>query len=699
MAVLSKIRQRSLLLILVIGFCLLAFVIQDLVTGKNGITTSKDVGSINGKDITFEDFRLKVGNMEKSGQGMTSTQASNRVWEQEVAVTLLGDEFEKLGLRVGEQNILESFKNDQNFAQNPMFKNEKGEFDMEKVREFAKTGAEQKQFIEEKEKDAALNAKYVVYNSLIRGGLYATDLEGKFKYEAETTKATFDYVPVLFSSIKDSDVKVTDAELTEYMKKNEKKYKADENRELEYILVPEKPSAADEAEVKKKVNDLLNGGVVYNEETKLSDTLPSFRTISASQIGDFVNRNSDQPYDSTFVAKKDLPTQYADALFNLPVGAIYGPYVLGDYYCVSRGMGREAGANAKASHILISYEGTQVPNKREKRTKEQAKAKAEELLAQAKANPQSFMMLALTNSDDSSAQQGGDLGYFSKGRMVKPFNDFVFNNPIGTIGLVETDFGYHIINVTDKQDAVKLATIAQKIEPSEATSDAIYQQSVKVEMEANEKDFASVAKSEKLAVVPAKVKGTDELIGALGNQRQIVLWAFNKDTEVGDVKRFEVSKIGNVVVRLKKVNPEGLLSLDEARIAVEPILKNKKKADMIKAKMTGASLAAIAQANKATVQTATDLTIESSMIPNAGPEPAVVAAAEVTAIGKISKPVVGKSGVYVVQPKVVTKAPALKMHTDYVTKLKQMNGQQSSRVLPALKSEAKIEDNRLKFNM
>ncbi|HRN44305.1 MAG TPA: peptidyl-prolyl cis-trans isomerase, partial [Flavobacterium sp.] len=154
---------------------------------------------------------------------------------------------------------------------------------------------------------------------------------------------------------------------------------------------------------------------------------------------DFVNSNSDVPYDSTYIAKKDLPAVDADKLFNLAPGAVYGPYVFGDYYCISKSMGMKPGVNAKASHILIGYEGTQVPNQKEKRTKEQAKAKAESILAQVIANPDSFLMLAFTSSDDSSAQQGGDLGYFGPNQMVKPFNDFVFNNSIGRVGLVETD--------------------------------------------------------------------------------------------------------------------------------------------------------------------------------------------------------------------------------------------------------------------
>src|SRR5690606_40727921 len=237
----------------------------------------------------------------------------------------------------------------------------------------------------------------------------------------------------------------------------------------------------DEAEAKTDIDALLAGRVVYNETTGKNDTLPGFR--SAANVAEFVNANSDIPFDSTFVSRDDLPTEHVDALFNLPTGEVYGPYIHNGHYAISKSLGKKTGAKAKASHILISWEGTQVPNKKEKRTKEEAKAKAESLLSQVKANPGMFMMVALTNSDDSSAQEGGDLGYFGPGQMVKPFNDFVFNNPVGRIGMVETQFRYHVINVTDKQDAVRLATIAQKIEPSETTTDDAYRKAQKFEMD------------------------------------------------------------------------------------------------------------------------------------------------------------------------------------------------------------------------
>ncbi|KIA82672.1 peptidylprolyl isomerase [Flavobacterium sp. AED] len=697
MAVLAKIRQRSALLIAAIAIALFAFIIQDLI-GKGGLgQNTKDVGSIDGKDIAFEDFRIKVSNVEKSQEGITSTAAANRVWDQEVSIALLTSEFDKLGLRVGEKHLLEVLKADQNIGKNPLFLNAAGMFDIAKFKEYFKSNPAQAQYLKDREKDAELNAKYQIYNTLVKAAVYTTESEGKLKYEMEVNKVNFAYVAGLYSTIKDSDVKVTDTEIVDFMKKNEKKYKADESREVEYVLIEDKASASDENEVKSKINGLLSGSVVYNQATGKNDTLPGFK--AATNNIEFVNSNSDVPYDSTYVAKKDLPAVDADRLFNLAPGEVYGPYMFGKYYCISKSMGKKLGVNAKASHILISYEGTQVPNQKEKRNKEQAKAKAEAILAQVNANPESFLMLAFTNSDDSSAQQGGDLGYFGQNQMVKPFNDFVFNNSIGKVGLVETPFGFHIIKITDKQDGIRLATVAQKIEASEATSDKIFTQATKFEMDATDKDFDKVAKDMKLTIAaPVSVKAMDETFGPLGNQRTIVRWAFEGDTKVGAVKRFEVANLGHVIAKVKSIDKSGLVSITLARPYVEPILKNKKKAELIKAKMTGTSLEAIAKATGSTVQQATAVTMENPMLVGAGQEPQVVGNAFALTANKLSAPIEGNTGVYVVKNVSTEKAPALKSHEAYVAKLKAQSASDVNRVIPALKGNAKIEDNRKQFN-
>ncbi|TDW49817.1 peptidyl-prolyl cis-trans isomerase D [Flavobacterium sp. 270] len=698
MAVLAKIRQRSALLIGVIALALFAFIIQDLIGKGTFSQSSKDVGSIDGKDISFEDFRIKVSNVEKSGQGITSTEAANRVWDQEVSIALLSAQFDKLGLRVGEKHLIEVLKADPNIGKNPMFLNAAGIFDIVKFKDYFKTNPEAAQYIAEKEKDAALNAKFQIYNTLIKAGLYTTASEGKLKYEMEANKVNFAYAGALYSSIKDSDVKISDSEIVDYMKKNEKKFKADDTREIQYVLVEDKPSKEDEAEIRAKLTSLLSGSVVYNAKTGKNDTLAGFR--NATNIAEFVNSNSDVPYDSTYVAKNSLPAVDADKLFSLAPGAIYGPYVFGKYLCLSKSLGFKAGVNAKASHILIGYEGSQTPNQKEKRTKEEAKAKAEEILAQVQANPDSFMMLAFTSSDDSSAQQGGDLGYFGPNQMVKPFNDFVFSNGIGKVGLVETPFGFHIIKITDKQDGIRLATIAQKIEPSEATSDKVFTLATKFEMDAANKDFNATAKELGLKVAaPVTAKAMDEVFGSLGNQRNIVRWAFDKETSTGDVKRFEIANIGHVIAQYKGENKSGLVSVTMARPYVEPILKNKKKAEILKAKMTGSSLEAVAKSAGVAVQQATNVTLDNPVLPGGvGQEPKVVGNAFALAANKVSAPIEGNTGVYVVKNISTVKAPAIANHAPYIEKVKAQSASDANRVLPALKSNAKIEDNRLQFN-
>ncbi|MDR7208301.1 peptidylprolyl isomerase [Flavobacterium piscis] len=698
MAVLAKIRQRSALLIGVIALALFAFIIQDLFSSGTFSQSSKDVGSIDGKDISFEDFRVKVSNVEKSGQGITSTQAANRVWDQEVSIALLSAQFDKLGLRVGEKHLLEVLKTDPNIGQNPMFMNAAGIFDLIKFKEYFKANPEAAQFITEKEKDAALNAKFQIYNTLVKSGLYTTISEGKLKYEMEANKVNFAYAGALYSSIKDSEVKISDSEIVDYMKKNEKKFKADATREIQYVLVEDKPSKEDDAEIKSKITALLKGSVVYNAKTGKNDTVAGFR--NTKNIAEFVNSNSDVPYDSSYVAKNNLPAVDADKLFSLAPGEIYGPYVFGKYYCISKSQGFKSGVNAKASHILIGYEGSQTPNTKEKRTKEDAKAKAEEILAQVNANPDSFMMLAFTASDDSSAQQGGDLGYFGPNQMVKPFNDFVFSNPIGKVGLVETQFGFHIIKVTDKQDGIRLATIAQKIEPSEATSDKVFTLATKFEMDAADKDFNATAKQLGLKVAaPVSAKAMDETFGPLGNQRSIVRWAFDRETNKGDVKRFEIANVGHVIAQYKSENKSGLISVALARPYVEPILKNLKKAEILKAKMTGSNLDAIAKSVGVKVQQATNVTLDNPVLPGGvGQEPKVVGNAFALTANKVSAPIEGNTGVYVVKNISTVKAPALANHAEYVSKVKAQSASDANRILPALKNNAKIEDNRLQFN-
>ena len=282
--------------------------------------------------------------------------------------------------------------------------------------------------------------------------------------------------------------------------------------------------------------------------------------------------------------------------------------------------------------------------------------------------------------------------------MVPTFNDYVFNNPVGSIGVVETDYGFHVIKVMAKYDAVQLATISKKIEPSEKTIDEIYNKASQFETDANDKKFADVAKAQKLTITPASnIRPSDEYVQGLGAQREVVRWSFNDETSVGDIKRFE-TPTGYIVAVLKGKNETGLLSMDVARDAVGAIIRNEKKAELIKKKMSGATLEAVAKSSGGSVLSANGVAISSAMIENIGAEPKVVGTAFGLEAGKTSKLIVGNSGVFMIKPKKVTDAPAV---TDFSEAIKQEKAQQANsaqtRAYQAIKEKATIKDYRAKF--
>lgn len=698
MAILSKIRQRSFVLIVVIALALFSFVLADLIQTDSFGGGSKYAGSINGTNLMAQDFQYKVGQAEQ--QGMSSVQASNSVWEQEVRRVLLKEQFEELGLRVGADQLINVMKENPNFASNPQFQNQAGKFDEGKFKEFVKTmvasqNPEQKKQWTAFEQDVERMYTEQMYYALIKSGIQTTQAEGKALYEAENDKVDFDFVTLAYTTVNDDEAKVSDDEIMAYMKENKKKFKSDKTADMELVFIENKPSKADEDAMKKSIEGLLNGKIEFNQSTGKNDTIPNFK--NATNNVEYVNKNSDIKFDSTYVSKKDLPLEFQEQLFNLANGDVFGPYVDNGYQKLSKKIGSKAGSAAKASHILIAFEGAERADPTIKRTKEEAQALANNLLAQAKANPAGFAALATANTDDpGSKQTGGEYDNIAPNQMVKPFNDFVFNSPIGSIGVVETDFGFHVIKVTDKYNSVLLATVAQKIEPSEATSDDNYTKASKFEADANSKDFAEVAKTAGLEVTQASsIKTSDENIPVVGPQRGIVLWAFSKDTDINDVKRFDVPT-GFVVVKLKSINDTGLMSVENAKAQIEPILKNKKKAEIIRKKMTGKTLEEVSKSSSATIMPATAVAMNNALVPNVGPEPKVVGKAFNLKAGTTSGLIDGTSGVFMIKTKTVTKAPAIANFNTYVNQAKsQAQGSASNRVVEALKAKSEIEDLRI----
>ncbi len=701
MAVLQKIREKSGLLIGVIGFSLFAFIIGGLLEG--GITMStRNIGSVDGEDISTQGFQMKVQMAQQNGQSQGS-QAYNMVWNNEVKNILLETQFEKAGLRMGKDQLINTIKNHPSFGQNPQFLNEAGQFDMAKLNAFIaqmkQAGPEQWNAWRDFEADLEKFAKEQMYYALIKSSVITTNTEAKFAYIKENDKATFDVVGVSYASINDDQAKVTDAEIESYIKKYPNQFKTSISREVEYVFIENKPSTEDEANAKTIVEDFLKPSVVYNKLTEKNDTIQGFK--SAKNNIEFVNANSDVPFDSTYYAKAELPVEFAEQLYNLPAGEVFGPYLFNNYYCVSKLVEKKnVTESVDASHILIAYKDAQSAAPTVVLTKEEAKAKAEDLLKQIQANPGNFAALATANTDDpGSKDKGGKYEGVARGQMVPQFDTYIFNNPVGKVGIVETDFGFHVLKVdnTNTKEAVQLATIAKLIEPSEVTSNALYTQATKFEEEAPNKDFSKLATELGLIAQPAaKVGPFDEQLPGVGANSEAISWAYRKNTDIGDIKRFDTPN-GYLIAKLVSVNDSGLMTANEARGMVEPILKNEKKAEIIRKQMAGTTLEEVAKNAKVAINVATDLSGTNSTIPNFGQEPEIVGRALTLKANEVSKLIDGNNGVYMIKGKSVAKAPELPNYNPFKARVSTNNRNLvQSTVYSALYNKAKIEDNRAK---
>ncbi|MBT8322281.1 MAG: SurA N-terminal domain-containing protein, partial [Eudoraea sp.] len=627
MAILENIRKRTTVLILIIGMALFAFVISGIFTSNDlgGGKIGSAIGEINGEPISIDDFRQRVERISRrSGPTASSTQLVNSVWNQLERNTILDQQIADLGISIEQDQIMEVIKSSPGISQNPQFLDENGVFDDGLFRDFIAelklSAPSQYQDWLQDEQSIIESARQQSYFNLIKAGMGATLKEGELDYRLANDKVDIRYVRVPFSSIPDSAIVVTKSEIEAYINEHEADYKQEKSRDIRFVYFEEKPSEADETAIRESILSLLSDTVEYMEEQDTTDTIPGFR--NTQDLAAFLDRNSDSKYDTIFKAQKDLPASFADSLMALEVGELFGPYRDGDMFKVSRMVDRKPNGSVKASHILISYAGALRANPEVTRTKEEAEVKAQEVLEASRKPNAVFAQLARDNSDGPSAPMGGDLGYFQEGVMTPKFNDFAFGNPVGYIGLVETEFGYHIVRVDDKQDIVQLADLTRTIEPSEETINTLFTEATKFEMAATteEKPFEDAAREGKYVIRPVnKIKAMDENLPGLSSQRSIVQWAFNEETEVGDIRRFNINS-GYAVVQLTAKYNEGLMAVEDASATALPEIRKEKKAQQIMTENAGKSLEELATSNNTIISNSSALTGKAPTIPGAGRE-------------------------------------------------------------------------------
>jgi len=704
MAILGQIRSKSIFLIIVIGLALFAFVISGVFDGK-GYQAQQPVGVINGEEVLIEDFRGQVDFLERNynQQGMI---AVNNVWNQRLRSEILRQQFEISGIQSGKDHLQNILKNNSTFNSDPQFLNEAGMFDIDKFKtliiELKTTNPEAYEQWKSQEKIFESQSNEQIYLNLVNAGVNYTQADGKFEYTLQNDNVDIEYIQIPYSSVEDSLISYSQSDLKKYINNNEDEFKVNSSRDIEYVIFEEKPSFEDEKAVKNRLSKFLKESKEFNQVSKLEEITPSLTT--AKNIKEFINEYSESSFDSIYLPKGSLPVDHANLLFNLNIDQTYGPYLDGEYFKISRMLDKKIGGSVRASHILVAYKGSKNANPNVSRSKNEAKKEANNILRKIRKSPKSFTELAFEFSDGPSKSRGGDLGFVQDGNMVKPFNDFIFSKRIGSTGVVETDFGFHVIKVVAKDDLVLLASITEKNVPSDATSDKVFNSATKLEMSlSKDEDLNTLSSKENYTVKTVNgIQILDNDFPGLKDQRRIVQWLFTESTNVSDFKRFDLPKGGYLIAQVTKIVDEGLSNVQDVSYKVLPMVLKSKKADFIISKNDNSlSLEEIAEINGTEVRKALALNQKNATITGSGLEPLVIGASFGTNINDTSDFIIGENGIYKLK---VIKRKDTNTSSDsidsnfiisYKNQLLNLNRTSSfARVYESLKENAEVTDNR-----
>ena len=698
MAVLGNLRKNSFVLIAVIGMALFAFVIAGVFDGS-GFQSQEPIGIVNGEELSVTDFRNQIDVLKKS-YNFNDLQALTTAWDETVRSKLLSQQIDELGIGSSRDHLEFFLSQSPSFNSDERFLNDAGIFDVNKFSNFI---AELKEINPQsysqwslQEEQFNKQIKFNSYFNLVTSGFNSTFFEGKNQYLKSNNIADISFVKIPYSTVNDSLISVSSSEIRSYIKDNPADFDQKSVRSFDYVIFNESPSVKDETDLRNKINSLLNEREEYNQVSKLNEVIPGF--LTTPNLDFFLSENSDVPYDSIYRPKGYFSSSHAQMIFNLENNNTYGPYVDGDFLKISKMLDKKRNGNVRASHILIAYNGSQGSNPQITRTKNEAKNEANRILKLARSNPDNFSSYAIDFSDGPSKSNGGDLGFFQEGNMVKPFNDFVFNNRVGRIGLVETDFGYHVIKIVAKEDVVLVGTLALKNIPSERTSDSIFNIASKFEIElSNIGDFNQTAESFDFEVKSLNNIGVlDHDLPNMENQRRLVQWLFNEDTEIDDFKRFDLSRGGYVIAKLTDKAEEGLMKPELASITVLPILKNKKKAKIIISdNKKFKNLEDLASNNNLEILNVSALNQVTPIVAQAGFEPKVIGKAFSLEINSISDLFEGETGVYMIKLNSIKSADELESYTPFENQLtNKFRSNIDFSIVQSLKKSADISDNR-----
>lgn len=708
MQIIQSIRDKGAAITVgVIVLCLIGFVLMDAKQGNNRLfgSLSQSVGKVNGEAVPLSEFNKRMNQAEaqeeqRSGQrpnGIKVNQIREQVWNQIVAEKIFFEEADKLGISFSPAELssilLSSDPNNPFMQQQGMTDPATGKLDMTKAQEalrnIKKLKGEQKEAVNnEIINPLKLSAIVAKYSGLLSASAYYPKWMQEKEIAEAKNFAEISYVAVPYSEISDSAVQVKDADINEYVKKHKELFKQEAGRVISYVSFSQLPSKEDSNRVREMVENIKT----------------SFAADTNAQS--FVARNTSViDFQDNYLPKSKIQSSQTDSIAKLPVGTVYGPYVDGESYVVAKMLGsKQLPDSVNARHILIPTVNPQTGEQINADTT--AKKLADSLLNAIKGGAD-FASLALKYSSDGSKDKGGDLGTFAYGAMVPEFNDFTFNKPVGSKDVVRTQYGYHVIEITNQKDfkpAYKIAFVAKEITSSDLTVNSASLLATKASAVKSSTELSKYIQANGLKMIqnPFPLKENDYSVGNLQEARQLVRWAF-------EAKKGEVSEPFSiadefVVAVLEKVLEEGVQDAETARSGAEAIIRNEKKAEIIKTKLgaTPTLETAAAAYNKQILQAGADssITLNAQIINGLGVEPKLLGASfNKDNQAKPTAPISGNSGVYVLKVNSVKSKPAdaPEMAAQQATTRLSAIRSQTNNWYEGLRKQATIKDSRSKL--
>lgn len=708
MAIIGKIRKHSGLTILFVGVALLAFVIGDLSRGGFG-GQNTNVGEILGEDVPYIEFertveeQVAISQMNRN-QPMTQEETfsvRNQVWNSYISDIVMGNQYKKLGLAISQDEMydLVAGENPHQYIVSNFTNPQTGAVDKEQVlRTMSNLDQYEAGFqvqvanLFKLMKEDAINTKY---RTLLNKGYYAPSAFAEMQYNRNNEKASIEIVQLPYSAIADSTVVLTDADYQKYYNEHKESYKQEETRKLEYIVFDVRPSQADFESARKYITEL------YNE----------LSALSAIDVPMFINTNTDGAfYDSTWVKKDALAPQIAEAFDNNAPGITIAPYLQGEAYYTSRFMAEAMRSDTMdAEHILIAYQGAMSAGEDAAPTRERAQFLADSLLAVVKKpNSMPFELLVMMHSNDpGKVQNSGKYERFVDGQMVPEFNEAVQNGKKGDVVIAESVFGFHIIKIGEKnapQKMFRVATIQRDVVPSDATMQVEYMKATKLASENRTIDaFRNAATENNYNVREQdRVQPMANGLTAVTQPRQIIRWAYNKDTKVGDVSPIFETDNQFVVAALSAINPKGYASMETQKTAIQNMVMREKKASMILDKVKGETSTNVNEIATKYSGTVPDAPIQinpntMSLPNNFGREVEVVGATFGIEQGQFYGPIQGFNGIYFIKKTEQINADPKEDYSEEQTQMQSGFASRAYLYQRELQEKANIKDNRFLF--